>query len=113
MVEKTMSMEDAIEAQRNGEGDENVKRENETLPQEEAAGAARCVHCGEGMAQYVLPRFNRSFGIVVLIVGIVLSIFMSLLLGLPLVVIGAYLGIVSRAVWMCRACGAVVERIKI
>ncbi|MHC4662683.1 MAG: hypothetical protein ACYS8W_13460 [Planctomycetota bacterium] len=113
MLEKTTSMEDAIDAQRNNEGGKNVDLENKTLAQEEAATAARCIHCGEEMAHHMLPRFSRGFGIVVLIVGLVLSVFMSLLLGLPLVVIGAYLGVASRAVWMCQACGALVDRVKI
>jgi ABC-type phosphate transport system permease subunit len=63
------------------------------------------------MAHNVLPRFNRGYGIVVLIVGILLAMFLSLLLGLPMVVIGAYMGAANRAVWTCRACGAVVDRI--
>ena len=103
------------------ERDERHRREDEASPHgpdndldptghREGPAAARCVYCGEGMARDVLPRFSRGYGILVLIVGLLLSLFMSLLLGLPMVVIGAYMGAASRPVWMCRACGAVVDR---
>ncbi len=94
---------------------EDLRRDNEASSEEGPAlgmqSRARCVHCGEGMARDVLPRFSRGFGIAVLIVGLLLSMFMSLLLGLPMAVIGAYMGAANRAVWMCRACGAVVDRV--
>ena len=79
--------------------------------EEELVPNARCVCCGEGMAREVLPRFSRGYGITVLVVGLLLATFMSLLLGLPMVVIGAYMGAANRAVWTCQACGAVVDRI--
>lgn len=77
---------------------------------EEKAVAVRCAHCGEDMVRDELPRFSRSFGIVVLAIGLLLSIFVSLLVGLPMVVIGAYMAVASRSVWNCQACGAVVDR---
>ena len=69
----------------------------------------RCAHCGDLMVREKLPRFNRIFGIALLVVGIVLSLFM-LFAGLPLVAIGAYMGVASRTVWVCRTCAAVVDR---
>ena len=63
------------------------------------------------MAREVLPRFSRGYGITVLVVGLLLAMFVSLLIGLPMVVIGAYIGAANRAVLACRACGAVVDRI--
>ncbi len=83
---------------------------NEALDGEELAVSARCAYCGEGMGHDVLPRFSRGYGILVLTAGLGLSLFMSLLLGLPMVVIGAYMGAASRPVWMCRGCRAVVDR---
>ena len=77
----------------------------------EAQRVARCVCCGEGMAHEVLPRFSRGYGILVLIVGILLAMFVSLMLGVPMAVIGAYMGAANRNVWVCRACGTVVDRI--
>ena len=91
--------------------DESLTSDSETSDGEEFAAAARCVCCGEGMAHNVLSRFSRGYGITLLIVGLLLSLFMSLLLGLPMVMIGAYMSAANRAVWMCRACGAVVDRI--
>ncbi len=92
---------------------ESLESGNEVRHEEELAAAARCAYCGEGMARDVLPRFNRAYGIAVLIVGILLSLFMSLLLGLPMVVMGAYMGVANRVVWTCRACGVVVDRVGI
>jgi hypothetical protein len=68
-----------------------------------------CVHCGHPMMREKLAQFNRAFGIAILVLGILLSFFV-LFVGLPLVVIGAYMGIASRAVWTCLSCGAVVDR---
>jgi ABC-type phosphate transport system permease subunit len=75
-----------------------------------AVPVARCLYCGEGMFSEVWPRFSRGFGIVVLIVGLLVSIFLSILLGLPVVVLGTYIWIASRNVWVCRECGSVVDR---
>ncbi len=75
-----------------------------------AASAVVCVYCGEGLIRGELPRFNRGFGIVVLIMGLLLSGFALLLIGLPLVVIGGYMAVASRTVWICQECGAVVDR---
>ena len=98
-------MEEETEVER----DKIVDQEDEAS--QEAIAAIKCVYCGENMSCNVLPRFNRSLGIIILIVGVLLSLFMSPLLGLPIVVIGAYMGAASRSVWMCKSCGTVVERI--
>jgi hypothetical protein len=92
------------------ERNEALKHEHDASQGEKAAAMVRCVYCGEDMVRDALPRFNRGFGICVLIIGLLLSMLMLLLLGLPMVVIGAYMAVASRAVWTCRACRAVVER---
>jgi hypothetical protein len=89
--------------------EKTVDQENETS--QEAIAAITCAYCSEKMFRYVLPKFNRTFGIIILVVGVLLSLFMSPLLGLPMVVIGAYMGVASRAIWMCESCGTAVERI--
>ena len=98
-----------MEKEADVERDKIVDQENEASP--EATAAITCVYCGENMFPYVLPRFNRTFGIIILVVGLLLSLFMSPLLGLPIVVIGAYMAAASRSIWMCESCGTVVERI--
>ncbi len=110
-MEESMSIEEPMAEPADAERDESLEREDETLHGKKATAVARCVYCGEDMVRDALPRFNRGFGIVVLIIGLLLSIFMSPLLGLPMVVIGAYMGVASRSVWTCEACGAVVDRI--
>ncbi len=97
-----------MEAQTSAEKNENVEPETASEP----AVTAKCVHCGEGMSRDVLPGFNRVFGIVILVMGLLLALFASLLLGLPLVVIGAYMGVANRTAWVCRTCGVVVDRIR-
>ena len=93
------------------EKDVGLGREQVASRGEEPAVAARCAYCGAGMASGVLPRFSRGYGITILIVGILLSILVSLLFGLPMVMIGAYMGVANRVVWTCRGCGVVVDRI--
>ncbi len=103
-----------MEEQAGVEIEESVERENETSSGSKAAGAAaRCVHCFGGMVYDKLPRFSRGFGMLVLILGLLLSFLMSLLLGLPMVVIGAYMTGASRAVWRCPNCGALADRSRI
>ncbi|MHC4695779.1 MAG: hypothetical protein ACYTFA_03435 [Planctomycetota bacterium] len=109
MAESTM-VEEPMEAYTDIRGDEEAERDSEGSLVEEAVANARCAYCGDNMVRGKLPKFNRGFGIVVLILGLMLSVFMLLLLGLPMVVIGAYMTIASRSVWACPACRAVVDR---
>ena len=101
-------VEEPMEAYTDIGGPEEAEREGSLA--EETAAKARCVYCGDSMVRRELPKFNRAFGIVVLILGLMLSVFMLLLLGLPMVVIGAYMMVASRSVWACPACRAVVDR---
>lgn len=71
---------------------------------------AKCAHCDGEMTTEILPRFSPAFGIAILIIGLLFSVLMSLLLGLPIVVIGAYLAGATRVVWRCPACGALADR---
>lgn len=86
-----------------------VEREAER-PQGEQAPTVRCVYCGDFMSRGQLPRFNRTFGVGLLVLGLAIAAFMSLVVGLPLVVLGAYMGSSSRSVWVCRLCAAMVDR---
>ena len=90
---------------------ESREREIETsrTPKAAVEVKCRCPYCGDSMVREKRPHFNRAFGIGLLVAGILLSIFM-LFVGLPLVVIGAYMGIASRPVWVCAGCAAVVDR---
>ncbi len=109
-MERSAGVAEPWEEQDDLEPEEGRARKSETSPRDRGPAAVKCAYCGERMARDRLPRFNRGFGIVVLILGLVLSIFMLPLLGLPLVVIGAYLAVASRSVWACGECGAVVDR---
>ena len=62
------------------------------------------------MVRDQVHRCNRTFGIGLLILGLLISAFVSLVIGLPLVVIGAYMGSATRLVWVCRQCTAMVDR---
>ena len=90
--------------------DGSLERDGESSVGEELVASVRGVYCTEGMGRDVLPRFSRGYGIIVLLLGLLLSMFMSVLLGLPMVIIGAYMGAANRPVWSCRTCGAVVDR---
>ncbi len=87
-----------------------LEGDGESSASEDLVASIRCVYCSEGMGRDVLPRFSRGYGIMVLVLGLLLSMFMSVLLGLPMVIIGAYMGAANRPVWSCRTCGAVVDR---
>ncbi len=103
-------MEEPMEALADFGSDEDAEREREISQTEKVGATARCVYCGDNMVRGELPKFSRGFGIVVLILGLMLSIFMLLFLGLPMVVIGAYMVVASRSVWTCPGCRAVVDR---
>ena len=77
---------------------------------EEKAPTVKCVYCEDFMVRDHVPRFNRTFGIGLLVLGLVISAFMALVIGLPLVAIGAYMGSATRHVWVCPACAAMVDR---
>ncbi len=107
---ESLTAEEPMEALADFGGDEEAERESESPLAEETAAIAKCVYCGDSMVRGELPKYNRGFGIVILILGLMLSVFMLLLLGLPMVIIGAYMVIASRSVWACPACRAVVDR---
>jgi hypothetical protein len=79
-------------------------------PGEEKIPAIKCVYCGDVMVRDQVSRFNRTAGIGLLVLGLVISALVSLVVGLPFVVIGAYLGSATRSVWVCRLCAAMVDR---
>jgi len=71
---------------------------------------AKCAHCSGEMAAEVVSKFSPGVGIAILALGLLISLIASLLFGLPIVLIGAYLGWASRSVWRCPECGAMVDR---
>ena len=77
---------------------------------EEKDPKVTCVYCGDSMDRDQVPRFSRFFGIGLLVLGLAVSAVVSLVVGLPLVVIGAYMGSAVRSVWLCRVCSAMVDR---
>ncbi len=94
--------------------DDQTYLDTEEVPEPDSetevpALVARCVYCGGDMVRAQLPKFNRGFGIVILVMGLLFSLF-TLVVGMPIVVVGAYLSVASRSVWGCRACGALVDR---
>lgn len=89
---------------------ENVSEQGIVSPGDVAIPTIKCIYCGDFMVRDRLPRFNRTFGIGLLIVGLVSSASLSLVVGLPLVAFGAYMGRANRSVWVCRLCAAMVDR---
>jgi len=109
-VEESTSIAEPTREQVDVRKDEALEPESKTSHGKKASDAIRCVYCDDGMVRDELPRYNRVFGIAILIIGCLLSLFSLLLLGLPMAVIGAYMAVTSRSVWMCRACGVVADR---
>ena len=89
---------------------ENGSEHGITFPGDGAVATVKCIYCGDYMVRDRLPRFNRTFAIGLLILGLVLSAIMSLGVGLPLVAFGAYMGRANRSVWVCRLCAAMADR---
>lgn len=109
-MEETTSVNERKEAVTDFDSYGDAEHELDMSLSEEGGATAKCVYCGDSMVRRELPKFNRGFGMVVTILGLMLSVFMLLLLGLPMVVIGAYMVVASRSVWLCPACRAVVDR---
>ena len=107
---ESMKIDDTQEDQAPEPQEEQPSSVEESAPEAPAPDAVKCPCCEGEMVRDRLPRFSRGFGIVIAAVGLVLSSLLSLLLGLPLVVIGAYMATATRSVWTCDACGAVVDR---
>ncbi len=107
---RTVSIDEPVEDDPYLEPDSGAAHGSGASPRTKPRATVKCVCCGESMILENLPRYNRGFGITLLVMGILLSLFMLILLGLPLVVIGAYLAVASKSVWACDECGAVVDR---
>jgi len=71
-----------------------------------------CAHQSSlGTLMVIAPtKLHPLWHTTVLPLHFLLSAFAVLLVGLPLVVIGAYMAVARRSVWLCRECGAVVDR---
>jgi hypothetical protein len=92
-------------------GVEEVVDQNSQENSKFSAVSVKCVCCGDLMRRDDVPRFNRGFGVVLVIAGVLGAFFLSLFAGLPLVVFGAYMIGAYKNVWKCQTCGAAVERV--
>ena len=106
-MEESTSIAEPTRERIGAERGDILEPENRT---KEAFGLITCVYCDSDMVREELPKYNRVFAIAILVIGFLLSVFAMLLLGLPMMVIGAYMTVTSRSVWRCRACGVVVDR---
>ena len=106
-----MNRDTSMTSRRPGAGTLTWKLSTGGQPAQPAA-TVKCAHCSDDMDPGTLPTFHRGFGIAVLVVGLLLAVFVSLLIGLPMVVIGAYMGAASKSVWACPSCGALTERMR-
>lgn len=97
-----------LEEQENITEGQYVESDNVVMSNQ-ASPAVKCIYCDAHMFQDEIPRFSRVLGIVILIMGVLLSLSIWFF-GLPMVIIGAYMSVASKPVWTCKGCGVVVDR---
>ncbi|MBF0618640.1 MAG: hypothetical protein HQL19_00570 [Candidatus Omnitrophica bacterium] len=76
--------------------------------------ALTCNLCSGEMQLYTGPRFNKKFGSVLFVGGILSTLFwIGPVLGVPLMLIGGYMVSAKRQLWVCRECHTAIERIEV
>ena len=75
----------------------------------------KCPYCGGTMATENVPQYNRFFGIILIVVGLLGAPLLLGFLGQPLaiilVIIGLYMISASKEAWVCDNCHGAFERV--
>lgn len=73
-----------------------------------------CAFCQGQMSPFTGPRHNRNMGGFLLGAGLLSSLFwIGPVLGIPLLIMGAYMTGAKRELWVCRDCHTAIERIQV
>ncbi|MBF0494214.1 MAG: hypothetical protein HQL28_03680 [Candidatus Omnitrophica bacterium] len=71
-----------------------------------------CTLCNGEMELYVGPKFNRKVGGALVAAGAFSTLFwVGAVLGVPLMVAGAYMAGAKRELWVCKDCNTAIERV--
>jgi uncharacterized SAM-binding protein YcdF (DUF218 family) len=62
-----------------------------------------------------VAKHSQALALLMLFLGLIFSLFglftfFPLLLGIPLLLLGLYMASATRRLWVCRSCGAAIER---
>ncbi len=70
-----------------------------------------CKACGGRMKKAIVPKHSKKFGAVLIASGVGCSLFwVGLVLGIPLSVMGIYMVMAKKPVWICSECQSMLER---
>jgi hypothetical protein len=73
-----------------------------------------CRFCSGAMEAVAVNKYNRHFGVVFIILGVLFAISMvGLLLGVILLSLGVYIVSSKKSVWICKSCRTTLERIDV
>ncbi|MFT7636455.1 MAG: hypothetical protein ACI9Y8_000213 [Candidatus Omnitrophota bacterium] len=73
-----------------------------------------CAHCQGEMQPYNGPKHNRKLGAAIMAGGVFSTLLWTgPLLGLPIVIAGAYMAGKKRKLWVCGSCNTAVERLEL
>ncbi len=70
-----------------------------------------CKACGGRMKRAIVAKHSKKFGGFLIASGVGCSLFwIGLVLGVPLSVMGIYMVMAKKPVWVCAECQSVVDR---
>jgi hypothetical protein len=78
----------------------------------------KCEKCGGEMIPRTVARHSPAAVILLLVFGLIfcfLGLFtmgITLIIGIPLLIIGFLLGVQTRGVWLCKDCRTMIDRQK-
>ncbi len=73
-----------------------------------------CNLCNGEMEPYTGPRYSKKVGGFLIVAGAFTTMFwIGAVLGIPLFIMGLYLGGAKRQLWVCKDCNTAIERIEL
>ena len=73
-----------------------------------------CAQCNGEMEPYTGPKYNKKMGGFLIAGGAFATLFwVGAGLGVPLILMGAYMAGAKRQLWVCKDCSTAIERIEL
>ena len=73
-----------------------------------------CAQCNGEMEPYTGPKYSKKVGGFLIAGGAFATLFwVGAVLGVPLILMGAYMAGAKRQLWVCKDCNTAIERIEL
>lgn len=93
------------------DGSEATSSQVQVDPKVASGKALVCQHCSGEMKKKSKANHSQFMALLLLLFGLIASLTgVGLVIGIPMILIGLYMGVATKKIWMCKNCGSVIER---